>query len=55
MQIKYPSPGLQKRRRVKNAILAMIGTALLVSLINLTGQSDDICPAVEMANGIQQT
>lgn len=52
MQIKYPSPALQRRRTLRSAILAIIGVTVMVTFINQIGQSDDVCLAGEMSVGL---
>lgn len=52
MQIKYPSPALQRRRTLRNALLVIIGVTVMAAFINQIGQSDDVCLAGEVSVGL---
>lgn len=52
MQIKYPSPALQRRRTLRNALLVILGVTVMATFINQIGQSDDVCLAGEVSVGL---
>lgn len=52
MQIKYPSPALQRRRTLRSALLVIIGVTVMAIILNQIGQSDDLCLAGEVSIGL---